>query len=55
MFFVLLSQPHKATIADPNASGGIINDDGYRCCSEACSGARPCDDRIKCCELGDRA
>ncbi len=27
VFFVLLNQPHNATIADPNASGGIINDD----------------------------
>ena len=27
VFFVLLSNPHNATIADPNASGGILNDD----------------------------
>ncbi len=27
VFFVLLNQPHNATISDPNASGGIINDD----------------------------
>ncbi len=27
VFFVLLNQPHNAIIADPNASGGIINDD----------------------------
>jgi hypothetical protein len=27
VFYVLLSNPHNATIADPNASGGILNDD----------------------------
>ena len=37
---MLLSSPHNATTADPNASGGILNDDKYAYSSD-CVGACP--------------